>query len=279
MKTMALRFGLVFAVGFAIAARAAEQNPEALAGSSLQTLLSEANMFFNDANQRAAADPEAAKDLYQKAILRFERIAQQGGVRNGRLYYNLANAYFLSGDIGRAILDYRRATQYIPNDVNLHQNLDWARSQRIDRIDEPQRARVLKTLFFWHYDLSMRARTWIFAAAFLALWALAALRLFTPRRWLVAAIMAFAALSLLFFGSLAVDAWAQSHDASGVVLAQEVVGRKGNGESYEASFKEPLHAGTEFSLLEARSEWWRIALLDGRDCWIPAAAAETVQSR
>ena len=53
-------------------------------------------------------DPEQAKALYLKAALRFERIAQEGNIQNGKLYYNMGNTYFRMGDIGRAIRDMRR---------------------------------------------------------------------------------------------------------------------------------------------------------------------------
>ena len=79
---------------------------------------------------------------------------REGGIENGKLYYNLGNVYFRMNDIGRAILNYRRAESYIPNDPNLHQNLSYARSRRLDEIEERQKTKVLRTLFFWHYDLS-----------------------------------------------------------------------------------------------------------------------------
>ncbi len=244
--------------------------------TQLQSLFAEGNGFFRQANDLAATDPEGAKALYQKAILRFERIAEEGGVRNGKLYYDLGNAYFLGGDLGRAILNYHRAKRYLPNDVNLLQNLAYVRSQRSDRIDEPQNTRVLKTLFFWHYDLSVRTRTLLFVPAFLALWLCAVVRLFVRRPGLNAAIALCAVASLSLFGSLAVDAVAQAKDASGVIVAPEVLARKGNGETYQPSFEEPLHAGTELSLVEDRGEWCNIRLRDGRTCWVPAQAMELV---
>lgn len=49
-----------------------------------------------------------------------------------------------------------------------------------------------------------------------------------------------------------------------------------DGQSYEPSFKDPLHAGTEFVLLEVRNEWSHIELPDGRQCWIPTDSASLV---
>ncbi len=245
--------------------------------AELDATLSEANSLFEQANAQVSAAPDAAKELYKKAILRYERLAQEGGVRNGKLYYNLGNAYFLSGDIGRAMLNYLRARQYIPNDSNLLQNLAYVRNQRADAIQEPERARVLQTIFFWHYDLSAKTRMCTFIVFFMLLWTAAALRLFIRRTALHYAIGITAVFSLLFFCSLAAEAVSQLKDATGVIMPDETVARMGNGESYQPAFKEPLHAGTEFQLEEVRGDWHRIELRDGRSCWIPASAAELVR--
>lgn len=50
----------------------------------------------------------------------------------------------------------------------------------------------------------------------------------------------------------------------------------GDGQNYQASFKDPLHAGTEFDLFEQRGGWLRIKLADDSDCWIPGTAADLI---
>jgi tetratricopeptide (TPR) repeat protein len=244
----------------------------------LQQLLNEANRFFHGANEKAPLDPEAARDLYQKSILRFERIIRGGGIQNGRIYYNLANAYFLAGDIGHAIVNYHRAARYMPNDPLLHQNLDWVRQQRADRIEEPERTRILKTIFFWHYDLTTRIRTLLFALFFFTLWGLASARLFRRHYLINWGIGITIVLSAALFTSLTAEAIAHHRDDTGVIVAGEVTARKGNGMTYQPAFEAPLHAGVEFSMREQRDDWYRIALRDGRECWIPADAAELVRA-
>jgi len=242
-----------------------------------QRLFVEGNELFHQANDLVKKDPDAAKDLYVKAAMRFERIVQEGGIHNGKLYYNIGNAYFRTEDIGRAILNYRRAGLLTPGDVNLRQNLAYARSKRLDRIEERQKTKVLKTLFFWHYDLSAATRTVLFSAFFVCLWLLASARLFAKKAFVSWAIVVCVLLAAMLFGSLAAEAAANAREASGVVLAAEVVARKGDGETYQPSFKEPLHAGTEFDVLEERGDWFHIELPDGRRCWLPAGSVGKVQ--
>jgi len=242
----------------------------------VQELFQEANNLFRRGNELSRTDPAGAKDSYRAAVIRFERLVDEGGIHNGKLFYNIGNAYFRLNNLGRAILSYRRAEQFLAGDANLAQNLRYARSRRIDQIEEKQETQVLKTLLFWHYDLSPRTRSALFAGFFAAFWVLASLRLFFGERVPRAALAACGGIALLFMGSLGLEA-AYGSQGGGVILAEQVIARKGDGDTYEPSFNEPLHAGTEFSLLENRGEWYQVELADGQRCWIPATAAGLIR--
>ena len=242
----------------------------------LQDLFSQGKALFRQGNQAAATDPAMAKELYRKAALRFERIIRDGGIRNGKLDYNIGNAYFRMGDLGRAILHYRRAERYRPHDPNLLQNLKYARSRRLDRIEEQQKTRVLKTLLFWHYDLSVQTRSVIFAVGSLLFWVGLSARIVTRKsvpRWPLACL---GLIVFLFLASLVFEGFFANRQREGVIMAENVLARKGDGKTYQPSFKDPLHAGTEFRVLENRNQWYQIELRDGRRCWIPHTAAELI---
>ena len=66
--------------------------------------------------------------------------------------------YLLKEDLGRAILNYRRAEKLDASDLNIKKNLTFARSRRADRVETSTQRRVLETLFFWHYDFSLKAK-------------------------------------------------------------------------------------------------------------------------
>ena len=53
----------------------------------------------------------------------------QSGQVSAALYFNLGNAWFKSGQIGRAIAAYRQAEQITPRDPDLRANLQFARNQ------------------------------------------------------------------------------------------------------------------------------------------------------
>lgn len=240
-------------------------------------LVQEAEQLFNEGNARQAAGDSAALEYWRKAARRYERLIREGDFRNGAVFYNLGNIYFRLDDIGRAILNYRRAQRFLPRDPNLLRNLAFVRSCRRDHIAEPERTRVLKTVFFWHYDLPLPWRENGFLAAFAAFWSFALLgRLRRRRAWPRWCGAAAAVAALALAASLAVEEWNRAKHRPGVILSQQVIARKGDSESYEPSFTEPLHAGTEFTLITRRGEWLEIALADNRTCWIPRQDAEMV---
>ena len=78
-----------------------------------------------------------------------------------------------------------------------------------------------------------------------------------------------AILLVCLLTSVVIDSHRRAHTTYGVITAPEVVARQGDGPNYPPSFKDPLHAGTEFELIEQRPGWFHIKLADGTDAWIP----------
>lgn len=245
--------------------------------SGIIDLYSQAKEYFRQADKLSIREPAKAMDLYRKSAMRYEKIIKEGGIRNGKIYYNLGNVYFRMKDIGRAILNYRRAEQYIPDDPNLRQNLSFVRDKRLDKIEEKQETRVLKTLFFWHYDLSTGIRAILFLTFFILFWIFASCRIFIKRSYLIWCIVISASISILLSGSLAAEEINLKMTRPGVIISNETVARKGNSETYEPSFKDPLHTGTEFVLLEDRGDWYHVELADSRTCWISSEDVELVR--
>ena len=240
-------------------------------------LFNEAKKHFARANELVNKDPWQAKDLYNKALLHYENLALEKGIKNGKLYYNIGNTYFKIGDMGKSILFYKKALEYIPNDTNLIQNLEYARSKRVDKISEKEGFKLMKILFFWHYDISAFVRLVFFIISFVLIWVSAVL-LFFYSKYLLRLILVIACVfSLLFFGSLLVDIIQNLRQNPGVIIAQEVTARKGDSTTYQPSFQTPLHAGTEFVLIEKRRDWLNIRLTDGRTCWVPEKTAGLVK--
>jgi len=238
-------------------------------------LFTQANDYFQQAN--SADDQEKASQLYEKAILSFNKIIDEGKVKNARLYYNLANAYFLNGNIGKAVLNYRRAEKLDSSDENIKKNLEFARSRRIDKVTVNTEKKVLQTLFFWHYDFSIKTKFILTCVFFGALCLCGAITLkkgyIGP---LTVTMVITGLLTILFFVSVFIGYRTQSKVNYGVITASEVIARQGDGQNYPQSFKDPLHEGTEFQLLESRLRWYHIKLTDDSTAWIPSDSAELI---
>jgi hypothetical protein len=93
--------------------------------------------------------------------------------------------------------------------------------------------------------------------------------------WIVTTVIC-GLLTICFLTSVVLETQARSHRVNGVITAPEVIARQGDGPNYPESFKDPLHAGTEFDLLERRSGWFHIRLSDNSDGWIPDNSADLV---
>jgi len=63
--------------------------------------------------------------IYNEAITLYEELLKEG-LETGALYYNLGNAYFKTGQKGKAILNYLRAQRLMPRDPDLRSNLSYA---------------------------------------------------------------------------------------------------------------------------------------------------------
>ena len=237
------------------------------------SLFSQANQFFREANT-TTDNPETARNLYEKAILNYEKIISDGQIKNSKLYYNLANAYFLKEDIGRAILNYRRAQKLDKADTNIQKNLAFARSRRMDKVEVKTEKRILETLFFWHYDFSIRTKFLITCILFAIVCISGIMMLWRGRSAGTVATAAICGiLTVSFLVSVVVEARSSANKICGVITTDQVVARQGDGPNYPESFKAPLHAGTEFDLLEKRPGWFHIKLSDDSEGWIPDNAA------
>jgi hypothetical protein len=273
MQEMTAKNIAILVFGFFLAA--ATPTEAKLPRDEIYSLYNQANQNFRQAN--STADTKQAAKLYEKAILGFEKIIEQGQVKNAKLHYNLANAYFLKGELGKAILNYRRAEKLDTSDENIKKNLAFARNKRIDKIAIKTEARVLQTLFFWHYDFSIKTKFLLMCVFFgIVCICISGITWFGRTGPLMAVMIICSVLTMCFFASVIVESSSKNSRVCGVITTKEVIARQGDGQNYSPSFKEPLHEGTEFDLLENRPGWLHIKLSDDSDGWIPDGSADLI---
>lgn len=89
------------------------------------TSIDSLTILYNQGNSHyVKGDYLSAIEVYNQA-LKF--------VINKDLYYNLGNAYFKVGKLGKAIIQYRRARLLSPRDGAINHNLNFVRNFRVDK--------------------------------------------------------------------------------------------------------------------------------------------------
>lgn len=237
----------------------------ALSDQQQRELLTQANSAFDQA--LSSTDAADAQEHYQRALARYEQLLA-AGIENAKLYYNMGNIYFRLNDLGRAIANYRRGLRLEPNNPRLQANVRYALSLRVDTIETSQQASLLSQLLFWHDALSLGTQFPLAVGSFVLAWLCAFMRLVWRRpvwQWLV---LGFGGLCLLLTSSSLLVHVQHTTTRHGVIVADGVEVRKGNGESYTLQLPNPLHRGTEFVVLEERGAWLAVQLDNGVSGWI-----------
>ena len=84
-------------------------------------------------NVASMADEAYKAADYATAIEHYESVLADG-LASADLYYNLGNAYYRTGQMGRAILNYERALRLDPGMSDARENLALAENHTVDRI-------------------------------------------------------------------------------------------------------------------------------------------------
>jgi len=246
-------------------------------GATPEAVFAFANRAFVEAASLRDERPAEVRVRLDEAIEGFRTLIDDDGISNPKLHYNLGNAYMMRGDVGRAIVEYRRAARLAPEDENLRANLAYARSKVETSFEADEASRLYSTLLGWQDRFSVRGRLGVFAGLFGLAWAVGLVRLTgagrrAAPRWLMVVLLV---ASLAPAVSLGLTAQRQSQ-TYGVVVGEAAAGLKGPDPSYEPSFTRALAPGVEFEVLEQRAGWVYARLPDGRTTWLERGAVELV---
>jgi hypothetical protein len=215
---------------------------------------------------------------YDDTIRIYEQLLAQG-VEDSTVYYNLGNAYYRQGDLGRAILNYQRAAQLSPRDPEIRTNLELARSLADIpmALEAPGPLGALANLSSsWvtiNESASLALFFWFFAGFLFFAWRLTASTEQRPALKYGAIL----ALLLLAFTTLSLGAriYVESNQPEGIVVAPVVAVSSEPGEEFSTQFS--LHSGAEVNLGETQGQWVQLALPGGAiEGWIPLDAVEAV---
>jgi tetratricopeptide (TPR) repeat protein len=194
---------------------------------------------------------DAANRLYeqrkfQEAATKYEDLLRAGAA-SPIVYFNLGNAWFKAGQLGRAIAAYREAQRLAPRDPNVRFNLQFVRKQVTGSEQWP--GPVWKQ---WLANLTLNEWTIAAVGAFWVLFILLALGEIRPswrsglRMWTAMAAVAFLACAFLLGAAM--------HDEhklnSAVVVVPNTVVRYGPLEESREFYQ--LRDGSELQVLDEK---------------------------
>lgn len=217
-----------------------------------------------------ATDPSSAFDAanklyyggkFSEAVAAYENILYSGQ-KSVALYYNLGNAYFKYGQIGKAIAVYREAEKITPRDPDIRANLQFARNQ----IQGPTLAlghgqRALGKLTLNEWTLLAAAALWL---CFLIL----ALREWRPSlKRPVRLYLSGAAIATVLLFACVASSWLENRSTrTAIVISRDVPVRRGPLEESAASFT--VHDGAELRVLDQNNDWFQVSSDSSRVGWL-----------
>lgn len=199
---------------------------------------------------------------YETAIILYESSLAVGEV-SGEIYYNLGNAYYLNGEIGRAMQNYLQAESYLPRHAAVASQLAIVRSERVD--GDISEIDPIILVYNITADYLTFTETAILAFVVWLLFFLV-LTIGMKRKGWLAVNMIFGIVMLIVVGLLATRIYVDTQQPVAVILSNTVEVMSGPGESYLTLFS--LYEGIEFRVQEERDGWLRFVLADGRQGWI-----------
>jgi tetratricopeptide (TPR) repeat protein len=215
---------------------------------------------------------------YAAAVEAYEAILASG-FESHELHYNLGNAYFKVGDLGRAILSWERALELEPGDVDTLANLELANRITVDEIEPLPRFWLLSVLSWW-VDLLPRSLLivgvgggWMALAAGIVTRILG--RTDARRRGATWVASAGALVVLLLGTNLFVRELEIGRPERAVILVEAVPVRSAPTEDDNLTLFE-VHEGTRVRVDQRTGQWAEVVLADGKVGWVPEDAMEII---
>lgn len=234
--------------------------------------------LYDAALADAKGDPVRARARFAEAAAAFDAIEARRPV-SAEFSRAQGNAHFFGGDIGRAVLAYRRGLESSPGDARLTESLRVARKAVKTDAAPSTRTTLLESLAHWRRFVSPVLVAVVLVGSWCGFWGvLIVARVRRARvRPIAAAVLG---LSWLVTGiALGTDAWRRM-DASAVVIVEDAQALNGpSSEIYEPTFATPLSAGVEAEAIESRLGWTRLRLRSDGETWVRDEAVMPVRPK
>jgi len=229
---------------------------------------------FTHGQENDAARAAYESGDYAQAVRLYEaRVA--AGESSPALYYNLGSAYFESGDLGRALLNFLRAYARAPRDRDVNFAIAQVRGLRVDVQTEEsgvweQVAAVTDGILTTGELEILTLMVWAGLCAVAGVWIVRPVMRARLRPVMVGVAVGWGVLMILFVGRASVEGLRPK----AVVTAFEAQVMSGPGAEYLPLYT--LYAAAEVRVLDAQGGWVRFMLPDGQQGWLESGMLERV---
>lgn len=227
--------------------------------------------FFFSISRLTAAEVapttfDTANKLYEQgkftdAGLAYQKLLQTGQA-SPAVYFNLGNAYFKSGQMGRAVTAYRQAELMTPRDPDVRANLQFARNQiQGPTISVPGWQR-------WLTRLSLNEWAGLGAGCLWLWFALLIVGQWRPplRNSLRKTILTLGLLAVVVNAGLLTALQVDRFTKTAVVVVSEAVVRQGPLDESQTAFT--VHDGAELQVLDRKDDWLQVTTDPRRIGWV-----------
>jgi tetratricopeptide (TPR) repeat protein len=216
------------------------------------------------------ANQDYAQGHFNEAISSYEELVR-AGQWSANLFYDLGNAYFRTGDFGRAILNYERALALERHHPEAAANLQIARDEaHALELQQSWPERHLQFASVNQYCIAAAIAVWFAVFAVVIL-------IFARRRSATVITMSIFCLIVCAISIYAVYALERGSNgyALAIVTGKDVQARLATADTANSVLALP--PGSEVKILSTRGDWIYAALPNDLRGWIPAKNAEQVR--
>ena len=280
-----MRYSLIIIFSLMLSAAALAQNTEQ---PQQQNTTSELATAPTD-EASAATDNLPAEELWakangaysngdmQSAVAAYEQILSRR-LHSAALYYNLANAYFKQGELGKALLNYNRASRIAPGDEDIRHNQEYAEKMTKDSIEKIPEFFLTTWIRQVRGALSCTAWTILSLVMLAAALAMALIYLLSQRMSLRKVGFYTMAVAVLLF--VITSAFALSERRmlieQGEAIVMSTAASVKSSPDKAATELFVLHEGTKLFIGESIDGWAEVRIADGRKGWIEDKRIERI---
>jgi tetratricopeptide (TPR) repeat protein len=222
----------------------------------------------------------AAASAYQRgrfdsAAVGFQQLARMG-FDDARVWYNLGNAQYKIGQIGRALVSYQRARRVDPRDADISANIRYVRLFAADKMESVGEFFLEQWWQALVRPLSVYETRWL-AALFFWIAASLTVRKLWPQARRSIPVRLIVALWCVWLLTTSAAATCYVRDAitrSGAVTATQTNVRGGPGDEYALQFV--AHDGLMGTIERTESGWHLVRFPNGAKGWLMAADFEII---